>query len=182
MLHGEKKILHIFEQRYRNLFEDIKGNNNILGIPFVRFGKALSSGILVQNENIIKTYPSGEFDVMIKGLGYLNVIDFHSKHPERLYPFGEVEVLQPVKFQPEDYVIKEFESYCENVLHIEPDKFPVRSLLGISTILGLIDWEKYDLVAGADEAGLNKRILNLIRMKTYLYNQHGIVFDNYSTN
>ncbi len=36
VLPGETRFLHIFEQRYKNLFEDIDKADGCFGIPFIR--------------------------------------------------------------------------------------------------------------------------------------------------
>lgn len=182
ILPGEKRILHIFEKRYRNLFADIQESDNLFGIPYVVNGKTMDIGTVARLEKVHKKYMTGEFDVIIRGDSFFNTIDFYSEHSRGLYPYGEVKSLELKNFHLSENVKKEFDIFCRDVLEINPDVYKINSLLGISTVLGLLDWEKYDLISEFDVSKINTRLLNLIRLKTDIANQENNIIEGFSLN
>lgn len=182
LLPGEKRTLHIFEQRYKNLFNDILYADNLLGIPYFNNGKINELGTIARLEKIIRKYISGEFDVIIKGESFFNTINFYREHSTGLYPFGEVEILKLNNFQLSKNVKNEFEKFCKDILNIEPDKYPVNSLLGASTLLGLLDWEKYELISDFDESKINLRLSAILKFKTQIDRLDENIIEGFSLN
>jgi hypothetical protein len=182
LLPGEKRMLHIFEQKYRNMFTDIQDSDNLFGIPYYVNGETKDIGSVVRRESVQRNYPSGEFDVIIKGESLFNTISFHIEHSTELYPFGEVEILLLNNFKLNKNVIKEFEIFCVNILKIEPEVNKINSLLGVSTVLGLLDWEKFDLISDFDESKINTKLLNIIKLKTEINNLNDNLSEGFSLN
>jgi hypothetical protein len=92
---GENLNLHIFEEKYRELFRDLK-NQEVLffGIPPVVDNKLHAFGTRLLLTEIVKTYPGGEMDVSSKGLDVFKLNKVTNDNSEKLYAFADVEVLK----------------------------------------------------------------------------------------
>ncbi len=91
---GEQVKLHIFEQRYRQLFAELRAEpeGTFVIVPFIdtqlrRLGTELTL------ERVVKTYASGELDVETRGVGVVEVQSFDNEPEDKLYPRGGVERL-----------------------------------------------------------------------------------------
>ena len=66
---GESLNLHIFEQKYRQLFADLKsGTITFFGIPPVVDHQMHAFGTRLILTDIVKNYPGGEMDVSTQGI------------------------------------------------------------------------------------------------------------------
>jgi hypothetical protein len=95
VLIGEKKELHIFEARYRELVNDCLKNNACFGIVLPdKTSKGVSKrGVLVRIERIKKTYPSGEMDIVVEGVSIFNTTHYVHVLSPKLYGAATVEIL-----------------------------------------------------------------------------------------
>jgi Lon protease-like protein len=89
-LPGELVPLHIFEPRYRQLLQDAETKDISFGIYFNHVSNLDKLGSSVTLESIIKRYPGGESDVIVKCTDLFEVNTLFRTHRDRLYPGGEV--------------------------------------------------------------------------------------------
>lgn len=87
--------LHIFEPRYRQLLEDIEKNDEAFGILFVSPDNGDRVGTVVKLISIIKKYPTGESDIVVKGQGSFIVSKYYRNFKDKLYAGAEVIALEP---------------------------------------------------------------------------------------
>jgi uncharacterized protein len=82
--------LHIFEPRYKQLFHEVENRDIRFGIYFDHPLNADKIGSIMRLESVIKRYPKGELDVVVKceDIFYLQTLDKH--YPGKQYPGGEV--------------------------------------------------------------------------------------------
>jgi len=182
ILPGETRFLHIFEQRYKNLFEDIKQFENSFCIPFVLEGKNSQTGSLVKLDRVLARYPSGEVDIAVKGIDIVSVRTFNEEHPNRLYPYGDVETLNKDSVKATNELLKIFEKYNEIVLKLDLTKYTGINFYLIANSIGLSDLEKYDLLNRENEKQMNKTLLNYVRLKTILAQQQNALHKYYCLN
>jgi len=90
----EELNLHIFEPRYRQLIHDCETDDIHFGIPTFRKGLELDYGSLVKLVKIEKQYPDGRMDIRTKGIQVLRVNKYFQKYPDKLYPGGEISLLE----------------------------------------------------------------------------------------
>jgi Lon protease-like protein len=64
----EKIHLHIFEPRYKRLVHDCVATDLSFGIPFYYKNKMYGTGAEVRIAEIVKTYESGEMDIVCQAL------------------------------------------------------------------------------------------------------------------
>ena len=87
---GELVPLHIFEPRYRQLLEDAESRDFSFGIYFNHTSNTHKLGALVKLESVIKRYPGGESDVIVKCIDLFELITLYRTFSDKLYPGGEV--------------------------------------------------------------------------------------------
>jgi len=89
---GEKVALHIFEERYKQLIAEVRDVPMNFGIPVYIEG-IMAYGTEMQLKEVIKTYDTGEMDIICTGLRSFKVKSFRQTMEGKLYAAGEVEFL-----------------------------------------------------------------------------------------
>ncbi len=89
-LPGELVPLHIFEPRYRQLLHDAETNDIQFGIYFSHESNGHKIGSLMKLESVIKRYPGGEADIIVKceDIFYMNTL--LRTYKTKMYPGGDV--------------------------------------------------------------------------------------------
>jgi len=89
-LPGELVPLHIFEPRYRELLLDAETKDIGFGIYFNHDINVEQVGSLMKLESIIKRYPGGESDIVVKCEKNFNLDKLLRNYKNKLYPGGDV--------------------------------------------------------------------------------------------
>lgn len=87
---GERLPLHIFEPRYKQLIGEARDQGTTFGIPPYIGGRLGSYGTELRLEAVVRTYKSGEMDIIAVGLGAFRIEEFIQRLPEKLYSGGRV--------------------------------------------------------------------------------------------
>lgn len=82
--------LHIFEPRYRQLLRDAEERDISFGIYFNHTMNTSKLGSLVKLESIIKRYPGGESDIIVKCQDLFHMDTLFRTYKQKLYPGGDV--------------------------------------------------------------------------------------------
>ena len=90
-LPGELVPLHIFEPRYRQLLQDAETSDIEFGIYCSHELNKLSLGSLMKLESIIKRYPSGESDIVVRCIDVFSMNRMLRSYKSKLYPGAEVQ-------------------------------------------------------------------------------------------
>jgi uncharacterized protein len=107
---GELVPLHIFEPRYKELLEDAEKRDFSFGIYFNHVTNTEKLGSLVKLESVIKRYPGGESDIIVKCVDLFMMNTLYRTFHQKLYPGGEVNFLNINLNEPVSPVLKtEFE-------------------------------------------------------------------------
>jgi len=111
-LPGELVPLHIFEPRYKQLLEDVEQRDISFGIYFNHATNTEKLGAMVKLESVIKRYPGGESDIIVKCVDLFHMATLHRTYRDKLYPGGEVD-LWKIKLSDSvtDKLRLEFESF-----------------------------------------------------------------------
>jgi hypothetical protein len=182
VLPGETRFLHIFEERYKNLFEDIEKSGGSFGIPFIRSGSIDGTGSYVKIEKVLSRYPNGELDIAVKGIDIFTTVEYYDEHPKRLYPYGNLELLKRDEITPSRSLIAAFNKYNKLVLKLDLETLPKPGFYLIANSVGLNDIEKYDLVIRGSVEALNKTMTNHVNLRTLLAMQQSSLQDYYCLN
>ena len=111
-LPGELTPLHIFEPRYRQLLYDAEAKDISFGIYFSHPSNEKRYGAIVKLESVIKRYPSGEADIIVKCLDIFTLESMSKTFRDKSYPGGEVIVCNVDLAQPIDPILlMEFVEY-----------------------------------------------------------------------
>ena len=89
-LPGELVPLHIFEPRYRQLLQDAEIHDIQFGIYFSHDINAQKIGALMKLESIIKRYPGGETDIIVKCEDVFSMDLLLRTYKSKMYPGGNV--------------------------------------------------------------------------------------------
>jgi hypothetical protein len=89
-LPGELVPLHIFEPRYRQLLDDAETRDISFGIYFNHVANIEKLGSSVKLESVIKRYPGGEADIIVKCSDLFEMNTLFRTYRDKLYPGGEV--------------------------------------------------------------------------------------------
>lgn len=114
---GEMVPLHIFEPRYRQLLEDAENRDISFGIYFNHESNTDKLGSLVKLESVIKRFPGGESDIIVKCIDLFRLESLNATYRDKLYPGGEVQ-LWNIEMKPvTDFnLVAEYESYLKLLL------------------------------------------------------------------
>ena len=89
-LPGELVPLHIFEPRYKALLYEVETQDIRFGIYFDHPLNDMKLGSMMRLESVIKRYPTGELDIIVKCEDIFFLKQLHREHPNKLYPGGDV--------------------------------------------------------------------------------------------
>ncbi len=98
-LPGELVPLHIFEPRYKQLLQEAETKDIGFGIYFNHPLNENKFGSWVKLESVIKRYPGGESDIIVKCLDLFTMSSLSKTFRDKLYPGGEVQMMD-VHFEP----------------------------------------------------------------------------------
>ena len=162
---GEKINLHIFEERYKQLINDINLSKKYFGIPCIIENKIAHTGCVMSLENIAQKYDDGKMDITTLGKQVFNIIEILPEVPGKLYQGAIVSYPENIgqpKLVLKNKVLKMVRA-LHTVLHIskdfsKPDKEITSYDLAHSAGLSLT--EEYELLELPEE---NQRLEYLNR-------------------
>lgn len=93
-LPGELVPLHIYEPRYKQLLEDAETRDLSFGIYFSHESNTGRVGSLMKLESVIKRYPDGESDIIVKCFDIFSMEVMSSTFKKKPYPGGVVHLWQ----------------------------------------------------------------------------------------
>ena len=135
-LPGELVPLHIFEPRYRQLLEDAESRDISFGIYLNHVANAEKLGSLVKLESVIKRYPSGESDIIVKCCDVFTLTTLFRTYSDKLYPGGDVTCWNEDLMKAVDEKLAlEFIEYLQ-LLKINQSALPITSF-GVANELNL---------------------------------------------
>lgn len=93
-LPGELVPLHIFEPRYKQLLQDAESDDISFGIFFNSTMNTEKIGSLMKLESVIKRYPAGESDIIVKCHDVFIMDTLYRKYKSKMYPGGDVNLAE----------------------------------------------------------------------------------------
>jgi uncharacterized protein len=149
-LPGELVPLHIFEPRYRQLLQDAEARDISFGIYLNHLANTEKLGSLVKLESVIKRYPSGESDIIVKCSDLFTMGTLFRTFSDKLYPGGEVSCWNSdLTRNVDDKVASEFTEYLQ-LLKITQPLQPITTF-GIANELNLSIEDRLKFVVLDDE-------------------------------
>jgi Lon protease-like protein len=105
VLPGEEFYLHIFEPRYRQLIQEANEEGITFGIPYVKNGELQGFGTVVKLKTIFSTYPDGEIDISVLGIGIFKINEELAVMENKLYSGANVFIFNETT-APAEYLLK----------------------------------------------------------------------------
>ena len=179
-LPGELVPLHIFEPRYRQLLEDAEKRDIAFGIFFNHTANEAKLGSLVKLESLIKRYPGGESDIIVKCFDLFRMNSQQKTFKDKLYPGGEVEPWNVNLKEPVGSSLQAaFEAYRE-LLQLSRHE-EITSMYHIANELSLDNYERLRFVQSAD-ARKESFLFSRLRYQTHLVREAERVKDVFHLN
>ncbi len=149
---GEIQPIHIFEKRYKQLINDIENNGEIFGIPFVKDGTLCEFGSGVVIHKVLAKSPTGEMDILVRGVNLFKMMSIEENLPGKLYGGGTVMILDEMNHTAIPMLQEKFITYKQQLSEINkmPDTLVEmnlpRHILDIAGQLPLEIDEKYKII------------------------------------
>jgi Lon protease-like protein len=181
LLPGDYTQLYIFEERYKQLIKHCCAKKQDFGIPFSNKLNTKNLGCLAEVVEVVKEYPGGEMDVLIKATGVFKLEQFFYQLENKLYPGGRVTKFQlennavadaVLEKRVKDYLVK-YEIYNSELLSKEG-----LGIYEIANALQMNDMERLDLVNIQTVEGAQSFLLNYLRYLELLHEQEQQVYQN----
>ena len=154
---GEIQPLHVFEERYKQLINDSGNDHTVFGIPYVKDGKMCLYGSGVVIHKVLATSPSGELDILVKGVNMFVISDIKEQLPGKLYAGGKVKILDRINDIANPSLIEKFRDYKMTLSRINKDSgvtsgiITSNHVLDIAGQLPLENEEKYSIIKLKDQ-------------------------------
>jgi len=148
---GEIQPLHIFEPRYKQLIGEMESQQELFGIPFIKDGEMCEFGSMVILHKILAKSPTGEMDILVKGVGLFKILDIEERLPGKPYGGGRVMISDEMNEKATVQLLERFRFYKQQIdkTDLLQNGFAVPSehrILDIAGQLPLQNEEKYNIV------------------------------------
>ncbi len=149
---GEVQPLHIFEPRYKQLIGEAQENKTTFGIPFLTNDTICQFGSGVVVHKILATSPTGEMDILVRGVNLFRIKALEEQLPGKLYGGGTVEFLDEMNKTVSQELNDLYRNYKKEIATINKEKSaPVNiitpyQILDIAGQLPLELDEKYEIL------------------------------------
>lgn len=168
-LPGELVPLHIFEPRYCQLLHDIETKDITFGVYFSHEINHSRIGSLMRLESVIKRYPTGESDIIVRCEDNFTLDLLLRKFKDKLYPGGDVSRWNiDANVFPRPHLYEMFIEYLRlrNInRHIAPF-----NLYQVAHELNMDVSDRYKFLLH-DDAQKEVFLMNSVRFQIYLLNQ-----------
>ena len=149
LIPGETKILHIFEDRYRQMVADCVMNQANFGIPYIKGDQLADYGIEVSISKVIQEHQNGEMDIEIKAIKPFKIIKYTSVLKPKLYGAAFIEEYED---DTTSNRYKLFRSFKKLIKASRNKEIPVETLTNVSVykvahLLDLTNDEKLQLIS-----------------------------------
>jgi hypothetical protein len=161
---GEIQPIHIFEKRYKQLISDIENNGEIFGIPFLKDGTLCEFGSGVVIHKVLAKSPTGEMDILVRGVNLFKMMSIEENLPGKLYGGGTVMILDEMNKTAVQMLQEKFITYKQQLSAINkmPDTLVEmnlpRHILDIAGQLPLDIEEKYKIIK-LEKTALREQLL-----------------------
>lgn len=146
---GETKVLHIFEDRYRELVADCIANEANFGIPYIKGDQLSDYGIEVSITRVVQESPDGEMDIEVTAIKPFKIIKYTSVLKPKLYGAAYIEEYED---DTTSNRYKLFRSFKKLIKAAKGTEIPVETLINVSVykvahLLDLTNDEKLQLIS-----------------------------------
>lgn len=172
LLPGETKMLHIFEERYKQLVSDCLANQAHFGIPYSSNKLFGDFGIEVKINSVVKRYENGEFDILVEGVRIFKLVEYSAVLSPKLYGAGVVTLLEEIKESPSvklQELIKEY-LWLSQQNTVPIDAYDHATVYHIARLLDLSYAEKYELIKLPTVFEKENYVIQKIKLFSFILN------------
>lgn len=149
LIPGETKVLHIFEDRYRELVADCLLNQANFGIPYIKGDQLSDHGVEVSITKVIQEHENGEMDIEIRAIRPFKIHKYTSVLKPKLYGAAYIEEYEG---DTTSNRYKLFRSFKKLIKASKNKEIPVETLTNVSVykvahLLDLTNDEKLQLIS-----------------------------------
>lgn len=130
----ERFPLHIFEPRYKQLFQEVEAENKSFGIYYSHGLNKDRLGGYIQLDEIVKRYSSGEMDVIVSCTQNFILSKYYNKLHDKLYPGG---IVSPIALDEDSVLSEKFTR--EFIEYMEMKQSPIMHDLDIYDVAIALD-------------------------------------------
>lgn len=181
LLPGDYSQLYIFEDRYKQLVHEVRSGKQHFGIPYTSRLNTKNFGTLVELVEVVKEYPAGEMDIIIRAVGTFQLNKYFFQKPGYLFPGGKVHILEtPVDAPAGKKLLADFRAYLLQSDEFDSDWLSRTdiALFEIANALQMNDLEKMELLNLQEQARMENFLINYLRYLQLLRDQEAHVYDN----
>jgi hypothetical protein len=179
-LPGELVPLHIFEPRYKQLLQDAENSDISFGIYFNHTLNEEKIGSLMKLESVIKRYPAGESDIIVKCVDIFYMETLFRTFKSKMYPGGDVRFWRVDHNQLAGGKLSElFAEYMNQRKITRHQGF--FSVYNIANELGLDISERYTFLLGDDQTR-EKFLIQKVKFQKHLLDREFQSRDSYHLN
>ncbi|MDP2386736.1 MAG: LON peptidase substrate-binding domain-containing protein [Bacteroidota bacterium] len=149
VLPGETTVLHIFEDRYKELIVDCMRNMANFGIPYVKNDMISEYGMEVRIKRILKTYENGELDIEVVGVEPFKILQYTEVLKPKLYGAASIEEYEDDMTSVRYKMFRSLKKYIKSAKQkeIPVETFTNVSVYNVAILLDLTNEEKIQLIA-----------------------------------
>ena len=149
ILPGETKVLHIFEDRYKELVVDCMRNMANFGIPYIKNNVISDYGMEVKIKRILKTHDNGELEVEVMGVEPFKIIQFIEVLKPKLYGAASIEEYEEDMTSIRYKMFRSLKKYIKAAKQkeIPVETFTNVSVYNVAILLDLTNEEKIQLIS-----------------------------------
>ena len=113
LLPNEELSLHIFESRYKKMITTCLEKNNNFGVILKTHTKQYNIGCTAKIVDVLETYDTGEYDIVVKGDKRFNINNIDKKHD---LLFGNIKYLNDDMSYQDDNILEQVKDKYLNIL------------------------------------------------------------------
>lgn len=169
LIPGETRVLHIFEERYRELVADCIANQANFGIPYIKGDQLADYGVEVAITRIVAEHPNGEMEIEVTAIKPFKILKYTSVLKPKLYGAAYIEEYEG---DTTSNRYKLFRSFKKLIKASKNKEIPVETLTNVSVykvahLLDLTNDERLQLISFATIR--EKEDFLIAKIKLYMY-------------
>jgi hypothetical protein len=169
LIPGETRVLHIFEERYRELVADCIANQANFGIPYIKGDQLADHGVEVSITRIVEEHENGEMDIEVTAIKPFRILKYTSVLKPKLYGAANIEEYESDTISSR---YKLFRSFKKLIKASKNKEIPVETLTNVSVykvahLLDLTNDERLQLISFPTIR--EKEDFLIAKIKLYMY-------------
>lgn len=184
ILPGETKVLHIYEDRYRELVADCLRNMANFGIPYIHNNSITDYGMEVKISKVIKTYDNGELEIEVIGVAPFKILQYTKVLKPKLYGAASIQEYENDMISTRYKMFRSLKKYIKAAKQkeIPVETFTNVSVYNVANLLDLTNEEKIQLITFPELKQKEDFLIAKLKLFMYLYKAESNLQGNFWKN